>query len=100
MSDSSLGGRTAPPKRVEPLTNATTLRKRGFTTLTLDADPAAEAFYLAHGGARIGTSSSSSIAGRTVPRLRIDTSRSAVEAAGRPGITILPRPARSCRDQR
>jgi GNAT superfamily N-acetyltransferase len=49
-------------------------RQRGFDTLTLDADPGAEAFYVHHGAIRIGEVASGSIAGRSLPRLRFELS--------------------------
>jgi N-acetylglutamate synthase-like GNAT family acetyltransferase len=42
-------------------------RGLGFVRLTLDADPHAEAFYLAMGATRVGTVPSGSIAGRELP---------------------------------
>ena len=45
---------------------------RGFTSLTLDADPGAESFYLRHGAIRIGESPSGSIPGRLLPQMRFD----------------------------
>jgi len=47
-------------------------RDRGFRSLTLDADPGAEPFYLRHGAVRIGEAPSGSIPGRVLPRLRLD----------------------------
>ncbi|MGN0063985.1 MAG: GNAT family N-acetyltransferase [Nocardioides sp.] len=44
---------------------------RGFTRLSLDADPGAEAFYLHHGAVRTGESPSGSVPGRVLPRLEI-----------------------------
>ena len=41
----------------------------GFTRLTIDADPNAEAFYLAMGAVRIGATPSGSVPGRTLPLL-------------------------------
>ena len=43
----------------------------GFTTLTVDADPNAEAFYLAMGAVRIGGTPSGSIPGRILPLLTV-----------------------------
>lgn len=45
-------------------------RTRGFTSLTLAADPGAEPFYVHHGATRIGEIPSGSIAGRVLPHLR------------------------------
>lgn len=42
----------------------------GYTSLTLDADPGAEAFYRHHGAVWIGEVASNVIAGRTLPQLR------------------------------
>jgi len=42
-----------------------------FVRLTLDADPHAEAFYLAMGATRVGTVPSGSIAGRELPVMAI-----------------------------
>lgn len=47
-------------------------RKEGFTRLSVDADPNAEAFYLASGAVRAGTVGSASIPGRVLPRLTLD----------------------------
>ena len=44
-------------------------RELGFNLLTIDADPHAEAFYLAMGAQRIGEVPSGSIAGRVLPLL-------------------------------
>ncbi|MGC3994170.1 MAG: GNAT family N-acetyltransferase [Propionicimonas sp.] len=41
--------------------------RRGFATVTLDADPGAAPFYAKHGGVRTGTAPSGSIAGRDLP---------------------------------
>ena len=46
-------------------------RAAGFTTLTIDADPNAEAFYLAHGAVRVGAVPSESIPGRVLPLLEL-----------------------------
>lgn len=46
-------------------------RAEGFTRLSVDADPNAEAFYLAHGAVRAGTVGSASIPGRVLPRLEL-----------------------------
>jgi len=45
-------------------------RALGATDLFIDADPFAEAFYLAQGAERIGESPSGSIPGRMLPRMR------------------------------
>jgi hypothetical protein len=37
--------------------------------MTIDADPHAEAFYLAMGAVRVGEAASESIPGRSLPRL-------------------------------
>lgn len=44
-------------------------RNRGFTSLTLHADPGAEPFYAHHGAIRIGEAPSGSIPDRTLPEL-------------------------------
>ncbi|WP_408897382.1 GNAT family N-acetyltransferase [Nocardioides sp. R1-1] len=49
-------------------------RGAGFRLLTLDADPNAEAFYLAHGARRVGGVPSGSVPGRVLPRLEVDLS--------------------------
>lgn len=49
-------------------------RAAGFTRLTIDADPNAEAFYLAQGAVRVGATPSGSIAGRVLPLLELDLS--------------------------
>ena len=46
-------------------------RSLDFTTLTIDADPDAEPFYLAQGAVRVGTTPSGSIPGRVLPLLEI-----------------------------
>lgn len=46
-------------------------RKEGFHRLSIDADPHAEAFYLAHGAVRAGTVGSTSIPDRVLPRLEL-----------------------------
>jgi GNAT superfamily N-acetyltransferase len=46
-------------------------RALGFTRLTIDADPHAEAFYLAHGAVRTGAVASASIPGRVLPQLEL-----------------------------
>lgn len=48
-------------------------RADGITTLTIDADPYAEGFYLAMGAIRTGSVPSGSIAGRVLPRLTFAT---------------------------
>jgi GNAT superfamily N-acetyltransferase len=47
----------------------------GMTTLSIDADPNAEPFYVAMGAVRVGASPSQSIPGRMLPQLRLDVSR-------------------------
>lgn len=54
-------------------------RATGFTRLTVDADPNAEAFYLAHGAVRVAAVPSGSIPGRVLPRLEL--------AASGPGVS-------------
>ncbi len=49
-------------------------RAEGIHTLTIDADPFAEAFYLAMGATRTGSVPSGSIPGRVLPRLTFPTS--------------------------
>lgn len=44
-------------------------RNRGFTSLTLQADPGAEPFYAHYGAIRIGEAPSGSIPGRMLPEL-------------------------------
>lgn len=46
-------------------------RAAGFTLLTIDADPNAEAFYLAAGAVRVGATPSGSIPGRVLPQLEL-----------------------------
>ncbi|MDN5743572.1 MAG: GNAT family N-acetyltransferase [Nocardioidaceae bacterium] len=46
-------------------------RDLGFTTLSIDADPGAEPFYLAHGAVRLGATPSGSIPGRMLPLLEL-----------------------------
>lgn len=46
-------------------------RASGFTLLTIDADPNAEAFYLAHGAVRVSAVPSGSVPGRLLPQLEI-----------------------------
>ncbi|MBM7517717.1 GNAT family N-acetyltransferase [Nocardioides nitrophenolicus] len=46
-------------------------RAAGFTRLTIDADPNAEAFYLAQGAVRVGATPSGSIPGRVLPLLEL-----------------------------
>jgi GNAT superfamily N-acetyltransferase len=50
-------------------------RAEGIHTLTIDADPFAETFYLAMGATRTGSVPSGSIPGRVLPRLTFPTSR-------------------------
>ncbi|MFE4449715.1 GNAT family N-acetyltransferase [Streptomyces sp. NPDC056796] len=46
-------------------------RRLGFESLTIDADPHAEPFYLAMGAVRTGTTPSGSIPGRELPLLAL-----------------------------
>ncbi|MCR1781058.1 GNAT family N-acetyltransferase [Nocardioides carbamazepini] len=46
-------------------------RAAGFASLSIDADPNAEAFYLAAGAVRVGAVASGSIPGRVLPRLEL-----------------------------
>lgn len=48
------------------------LQQRGATTLSIQGDPNAEAFYLAAGGHKVGSRQSGSIAGRRLPLFEID----------------------------
>ena len=49
----------------------------GAACMMIDSDPGAREFYLAMGASAIGTSSSGSIPGRFLPRLRLDLRRCA-----------------------
>ena len=49
-------------------------REEGFVRLAIDADPHAEAFYLAHGAVRVGEIASGSVAGRVLPQLELELS--------------------------
>jgi ribosomal protein S18 acetylase RimI-like enzyme len=49
-----------------------TLRENGGSTLIVESDPNAAEFYRSMGAVEIGTSESSSIAGRYLPKFRID----------------------------
>lgn len=49
----------------------TAARDEGFTRLAIDADPNAEAFYLAHGAVRVGEVASGSLPGRLLPQLEL-----------------------------
>ncbi len=49
-------------------------RDLGIETLSIDADPFAEGFYLAMGATRVGSVPSGSIPGRELPRLTFSTS--------------------------
>jgi GNAT superfamily N-acetyltransferase len=53
----------------------TTAAALGVERITIDADPHAEAFYLAMGAVRVGEVASESIPGRVLPRLAFGTSR-------------------------
>lgn len=46
-------------------------RDEGFTRLAIDADPNAEAFYIAHGAVRVGEVASGSLPGRLLPQLEL-----------------------------
>jgi GNAT superfamily N-acetyltransferase len=46
-------------------------RQHGATRLEWDAEPYAEAFYVAMGGVEIGRTPSAAIEGRTLPRMRL-----------------------------
>lgn len=50
-------------------------RSLGFTRLAVDADPNAEAFYLAHGAVRVGEVASGSLPGRLLPQLELAVTR-------------------------
>ena len=43
--------------------------RRGWSTLRVESDPAAEGFYVAHGARRVGTVPSGSVPGRELPLL-------------------------------
>jgi GNAT superfamily N-acetyltransferase len=45
--------------------------RRGWSTLRVEADPGAEAFYVAHGARRVGTVPSGSVPGRELPLLEL-----------------------------
>lgn len=47
-------------------------RAPGYNSLTLEADPGAEPFYVRYGAVRIGVTPSGSIPGRVLPMLRFD----------------------------
>lgn len=49
-----------------------TARNLGMAALEIDSDPNAEGFYLGMGAKRIGTVTSSSIAGRFLPKLLLE----------------------------
>lgn len=53
----------------------TTARDEGFERLAIDADPYAEAFYLAHGAVRVGEVASGSVPGRVLPQLQLRVTR-------------------------
>lgn len=46
-------------------------REEGFARLAIDADPNAEAFYLAQGAVRAGEVASGAVPGRVLPRLEL-----------------------------
>ena len=48
------------------------VRSQGATTLQIQSDPHAATFYMAAGGRLVGTRSSTSIPGRTLPVFEID----------------------------
>lgn len=50
-------------------------RDLGFTRLAIDADPHAEAFYLAQGAVRVGAVASGSVPGRVLPQLELAVTR-------------------------
>lgn len=50
-------------------------RVRGFHSLDLDSDPAAEGFYARLGAVRVGSSPSGSVPGRELPRMRFTIER-------------------------
>ncbi|MFI5527398.1 GNAT family N-acetyltransferase [Kitasatospora sp. NPDC051853] len=52
-----------------------TARESGFTGLTIDADPNAEAFYRAMGAVRTGSVPSGSVPGRVLPRMLLTVRR-------------------------
>jgi GNAT superfamily N-acetyltransferase len=58
-------------------------RASGFRLITIDADPHAEAFYLAQGAVRVGATPSGSIPGRVLPRLELRLSPDAPAPAPR-----------------
>ena len=45
--------------------------RRGWSTLRVESDPGAEAFYVAHGARRVGTVPSGSVPGRELPLLEL-----------------------------
>ena len=45
--------------------------RRGCSTLRVESDPGAEAFYVAHGARRVGTVPSGSVPGRELPLLEL-----------------------------
>ncbi|GAA0454470.1 N-acetyltransferase [Actinoplanes capillaceus] len=47
-------------------------RGLGFTTILIDAEPNAEGFYLEMGATTVGSTPSTSIPGRVLPRMRFD----------------------------
>ncbi|GGN60194.1 N-acetyltransferase [Actinoplanes lobatus] len=47
-------------------------RELGFAAILIDADPNAEGFYLGMGATTVGTTPSTSIPGRVLPRMRFD----------------------------
>ncbi|HTJ32387.1 MAG TPA: GNAT family N-acetyltransferase [Dactylosporangium sp.] len=57
-----------------------TARTLGFASLLIDADPHAEGFYAAMGAERIGTTPSTAVPGRVLPRMRVHISHPEVVA--------------------
>ena len=59
-----------------------TARRLGYQTLTIEADPFAEAFYRAMGAERVGEVPSEVAAGRMLPLLRVELR----DEAGEPSV--------------